>query len=88
MPYRPTHDQPLPGDLVVKAVAAGSDLGPRYTYIVTSYPQAEPSAGPYQSLGYAVRKARELAVKHGLAVWREDGNAVKPSYENLTELGQ
>jgi hypothetical protein len=84
-----THDHPLPGDLVVREVVEPTGVRSTSTFIVTTYPQTHVAAGPYQSLGYAIKQARALAGQRGgLLVWREENGPTEAAYEDVTELAR
>jgi hypothetical protein len=62
-------DKPLPGDLVIRDDVDGSGVRPP-AFLVSHWPRTDACAGPYQSYGYALRTAREFALKDGARVWR------------------
>ena len=62
-------DKPLPGDLVIRPEIDQSGVRSQTVFTVSHWPSTDVYAGPYQSYGYAVRKAREYALKDRARVW-------------------
>jgi hypothetical protein len=82
--FTATADCPLPGDLVISRHTAQHRFAPTFT--ITSWPQTDRVAGPYQSYGYALRQARELAARRQVRVWRDHSLvADRPELEDVTE---
>ena len=65
-------DKPLPGDLVIRRRLDGRSLRDPDVYVLTHWPDTETVvAGPYQSLGYALRQAQERRTDRSIYVWRD-----------------
>jgi hypothetical protein len=79
---RAAHDSPLPGDLVIKEQEDRTGVRPLSVFVVTVWPQAEASAGPYLSYGYALRQARQLAMQRRVLVWREHASGLQDVSED------
>ena len=69
-----THDQPLPGDLVIRKVSSDGVGQPAALYVVSVYPQLQQPSTAADNLAAIVERARLLAQKRGgtLQVWREE----------------
>lgn len=81
---RSTHDQPLPGDLVISAEPSGNRLQVA-VFTIAVWPGNDLVAGPYQSYGYALRQGRELALKRSVQLWRDhSSDRQRPELENVT----
>jgi hypothetical protein len=80
-----THDQPLPGDLVIRRVPA-KGLRADATYVIIHWPDTDTiTAGPYQSYSYALRQARLLVRHPSERIWRDHAAPGQP--EALEQVG-
>src|SRR5215212_3737458 len=84
-PHLPdSHDHPLPGDFIVRRVAAATDQHD-VRFAVLAAGRAHPCGEPYRTLAAAIRQANRFAARlgGGLQVWVESRTA--PSgYRNVT----
>ena len=72
-------DQPLPGDLVIRARV--EHVGPlaQRVFVVMHWPASDRViAGPYQSFGYALRQAAALVKDQSVYVWRDHAGPDEP----------
>lgn len=83
---RSSPNSPLPGDLVIRQALDRSLVRPIVVFVITLWPTADVMAGPYQSYGYALEKARQIALQRQLYVWRDySSDPEKPQLENVSE---
>lgn len=78
-------DQPLPGDLVIRARTDAD--GPRVIdlYVITQWPDAEKViGGPYQSLWYSLRQAERIAKDLSIRIWHDHAKPGLP--EQLEQI--
>ena len=61
--------KPLPGDLVIRQQIDHTGVRSVVVFTVMHWPHTETSAGPYLSYGYALRKARDYAMRFHARVW-------------------
>ena len=67
---RARFDSPLPGDFVIRQEVDSSGIRAAVVFSVTHWPVTDSTyGGPYQSYGYALRKAREFAAPARARVW-------------------
>ena len=71
----PTHDHPLPGDLVIRVLSDAPSRTSR-RYFLCEYPRIERLASAPSSLPAIMQSAKRLAQKRGgaLQVWREESS--------------
>jgi hypothetical protein len=73
------NDKPLPGDLVVRCRDDRSGPLMRAVWVITIWPEPEAAiAGPYQSIGYAVRQARAMLKDQSEQIWLDHARANEP----------